>query len=363
MPTTPTAVQATPLPCSSCTTLPPPLPDTGTLYLCPPDGGAEAALARHGLQADPVAPGVLAAAVTPGVLDRLGEAAAADPDGHLWGTTRAALVPAGIAPTPAALMAARPLGELLGQTRGRWLADVLREDRLTTHFQPIVDAADPAAVHGYECLLRGVEPDGGPIPPGRLFAAARAGGLLFYLDRTARITAIRSAVRQGISARVFVNFCPTSIYNPATCLRTTFRVVGECGLAPGQVVFEVVESEEVRETKHLIDLLTEYRRAGFRVALDDVGAGYSSLNLLARLQPDYLKLDMQLIRGVDADPYKGQVVGKLLEMARGLGVRTIAEGIETPAEWAWVRAHGANFVQGYLFARPAAVPPVPTVPS
>ena len=94
-----------------------------------------------------------------------------------------------------------------------------------------------------------------------------------------------------------------------------------------------------------------------------MGAGYSSLNLLTRLKPDYVKLDMHLVRGVDADPYKAEVAGKLLEMARGLGVKSVVEGVETVGEWRWARDRGADFVQGYLFAKPAADPPVPRVPA
>ena len=105
-----------------------------------------------------------------------------------------------------------------------------------------------------------------------------------------------------------------------------------------------------------------YRGAGFRVALDDLGSGYGSLNLLSQLKPDFVKLDMKLIRDVDRDPYKAEITRKLLEMARGLGVATIVEGIETQGEWEWAHENGADYAQGYLFARPASPPPRPRVP-
>jgi EAL domain-containing protein (putative c-di-GMP-specific phosphodiesterase class I) len=238
---------------------------------------------------------------------------------------------------------------------------MLAEDRLETHFQPIVSAADPASVFGYECLLRGREPGGELVFPGRLFSTAREAELLFQLDRAARVAAIRGAHTHGLTCRVFANFNPTAIYDAAYCLRTTIREVEQCRLRPDQVVFEVVETDEVRDASHLLRILEVYRNAGFQVALDDLGSGYGSLGLLARLRPDYVKLDMELIRNVDQDPYKAQVASKLLELARELGVTTIAEGIETRAEWEWCRSHGADFVQGYLFARPAAPPPLPTV--
>ncbi len=93
--------------------------------------------------------------------------------------------------------------------------------------------------------------------------------------------------------------------------------------------------------------------------MDDIGSGYSSLTLLNKLRPDYMKLDMQLIRNIDHDAYKALITGKLLKTAQGLGITTIAEGVETAAEYAWLRHHGADLVQGYYIAKPAAPPPVP----
>jgi len=110
-------------------------------------------------------------------------------------------------------------------------------------------------------------------------------------------------------------------------------------------------------------LLLEYRKAGFQVALDDVGAGYSSLKLLTKLRPDYIKIDMELIRNISEDRYKAQVVAKLLEMAHSLGIQTIAEGIESRKEWNWLKKHKVHFVQGYLFAKPEQRPPIPQVPA
>jgi EAL domain-containing protein (putative c-di-GMP-specific phosphodiesterase class I) len=102
-----------------------------------------------------------------------------------------------------------------------------------------------------------------------------------------------------------------------------------------------------------------YRNAGFKVALDDLGSGYGSLKLLSRLKPDFVKLDIDLIRGVDHDAYKAAIAGTIFELARKLGVATVAEGIETEAEWAWVRDHGADYAQGFFIARPGSPPPRP----
>ena len=122
-------------------------------------------------------------------------------------------------------------------------------------------------------------------------------------------------------------------------------------------MFEVVESEKIEDPDELLSILNCYRQAGFRVVLDDLGAGYSSLNLLARLQPDFIKIDIELIRNVDRDPYKSRVAAKLLELAKELHVATVVEGVETPGQWRWAKDHGADLAQGFLFARPAASPP------
>lgn len=99
-----------------------------------------------------------------------------------------------------------------------------------------------------------------------------------------------------------------------------------------------------------------YRAAGFKVALDDLGAGFSSLNLLQALRPDFVKLDIALVTGIDRDPFKAVLAGKLIEAARAFDMLVVAEGVETEAEYHWLRDHGAHLWQGFYFARPAAVP-------
>ena len=351
--------------CKVCRTPPAAPPAAGVLYLATPAGGPLASLrgllAALGVGHAEPEPGLLAVPLTPDLLDRL----AADAGGWLTPIlaqgTRALVIPDGRPPTVADLMNTQPLSTLLALSRTRWLADVLRDDRLETHFQPIVAARHPTQLFAYECLVRGRDAAGGLVPPRELFAAARTADLLFHLDRQARLCHIRCAARQRVPAgvKLFLNFDPSSIYSPAFCLRTTFRAVEEVGIDPARIVFEVVETEEVEDTNHLLGILEVYRAAGFGVALDDVGAGYNSLNLMAKLRPDYIKLDIGLTRGVDADPYKHQITTKLVEMAHELGVKTVVEGVETAGELLWAGDAGADYVQGYHIARPAAVPPDP----
>lgn len=274
---------------------------------------------------------------------------------------RSLLLDSDAEPSLADLLRTNSLARFLSQFEGQWLAALLAERRLTSYFQPIVDCSEPDNVLGYECLLRGLQPAGELIHPGRLYDTARDSRLLHQLDQAARLTAIASAARERIEGRVFINFDPAAIYAPESCLQSTVEAVELSGLRREQIVFEVVNSERIEDERHLCKILEYYRAAGFEAALDDVGAGYRSLSLLSKLRPDFVKLDMELIRDADHDPYKAQLGGKLLELARGLGIPAIAEGVETEAEWLWLRDHGANFAQGYFFGRPAPTPTRPLV--
>lgn len=260
------------------------------------------------------------------------------------------------------LLKTQDLGTFTAGVQGEWLLDILREKRLAVHFQPIVSVSDASEVFAYECLLRGLAENGDLVSPGRMFDTARAAGLLFNLDRAARLRAVEVSSEQKLATRVFINFNPTSIYDPVYCLRSTMNIIDESpDVLPANIVFEVTESEEVKDSRHLLNILNFYRESGFRVALDDLGAGYGSLNLMEKLRPDFVKLDLDLVRDVDTDPYKARIAAKLLELARDLDVRVVAEGVETEGQWRWLQNHGADYAQGFFFARPAFPPPVPAI--
>lgn len=248
------------------------------------------------------------------------------------------------------------LDGFLARAQSRWLVDMIEENRLTAWFQPIVSCEDTSQVFAHECLMRGIENDGEIVYPERILEVARGAGLLFQLDRAARLTAIARAAQHNLTTRIFINFSPSAIYDPANCLKSTVLAADAAGITRERIVFEVVESEFVRDPQHLKTILDYYRASGFGVALDDVGAGYSSLNLLTQLRPDFLKMDIEMTRDVHLDAYKATVARKLLETAREIGVRTVCEGIESRDEAAWLCANGADLVQGYYFARPAPTP-------
>ena len=262
----------------------------------------------------------------------------------------------------------KSLPEFAHRLRSEWLLRLLRDERLYSVFQPILFSGKAdilAAVFGYECLLRGRDDRGEVVSPDRMMRMAQGADLLFQFDIAARRTAIVSAAEKGLggTCKIFINFVPTSIYNPKTCLESTMRLIDEMGIQRHQIVFEIIESERLPELAHLRRIVDYYRDQGFGVALDDLGAGFSSLSALAALRPDYVKIDRSLIQNVHKDAYRAVIARKLLEIAQELGIRSVAEGIETEEEYAWAKEHGADLVQGYYFARPSETPPLLRIPN
>lgn len=243
----------------------------------------------------------------------------------------------------------------------QWLQQYLCINRLTTFFQPIVDNEQPDRVFGYECLLRGLDEDGQVVPPLPLLVAAKKSGDLSQLDQLAMLTAIENASQSGIEGCVFINFSPQHLIFDHNGFRQLIGTALNSGLPPEQFVFEITESDDLESVDLLLDILVELRNSGFRIALDDVGAGYNSLSRLADIKPDFVKIDIELIRGAHEDPFKGCVTRKLIELSKELGCKTVAEGIETHDEWRWARDEGADYAQGFFFARPAAIPPLPSI--
>jgi EAL domain-containing protein (putative c-di-GMP-specific phosphodiesterase class I) len=232
---------------------------------------------------------------------------------------------------------------------------ILEHGSIKMLFQPIVRVED-LSVYAHEALARGIQSNGKMMNPGLMFDIARVTGMLFNLDRQCRESAIRAAAQHQVQSNVFINFLPTAIYNPEFCLRDTVRWAQELDFDPASLVFEVVESEEVTDIEHLKRILDYYKRHGFRVALDDVGSGYASLNKFVRLAPDIIKLDMELVRDIHKTEVKQAVARALAQMGRESGCKVLAEGVETEDEFAWLKQLGVDFVQGYYFGRPAEEP-------
>lgn len=213
-------------------------------------------------------------------------------------------------------------------------------------FQPFYDARRDA-VFGYEALVRG--PDGAPAASvlGRVNDGNR-----YRFDQACRVRAIEGAVRLGLEGVLSINFLPNAIYRPETCIRATVEAADELGFDLRRLMFEVTEGERIDDHAHLRGIFTEYKRRGFLTAIDDFGAGYSGLNLLAEFQPDYVKLDMALTRGLDADRVRRSIVAGIAATCRSLDIEVIAEGVETEGEFRALRDLGVGLFQGWWFAAP-----------
>lgn len=215
-------------------------------------------------------------------------------------------------------------------------------------FQPIFDLAS-GAVFAKEALVRGIKGEGAYTILSQVDDANR-----YAFDQQCRVKAIEmAAVRREINdgAGLSINFMPHAVYEPRACIRLTLEAARLTGFPLNQIIFEFTENERLN-TDHLLNILKTYRDIGFKTAIDDFGAGYAGLSLLSRFQPDIVKIDMDLIRGIDTDRVRQTILKNILMMLGDLGIVAICEGIETLAELATVRDLGVCFGQGYFLARP-----------
>ncbi|WP_364401705.1 EAL domain-containing protein [Pseudarthrobacter sp. LMD1-1-1.1] len=216
-------------------------------------------------------------------------------------------------------------------------------------FQPIFDAG-AHRVWGYEALVRGLSGEGAYEVLGKVLPEQR-----YRFDQDCRVKAIELASRLFPSDEelmLSINFMPNAVYEPAACLRATLHAAKRCGFPTSSIMFEFTENEEVTDTAHLTSIITEYRKQGFTTAIDDFGAGHAGLGLLVDFQPDLLKIDMKLIRGIDTSPARQAVVAGIGGIAKELGITVLAEGVETEEEFRVLKAGGVRLFQGYWFAKP-----------
>lgn len=217
----------------------------------------------------------------------------------------------------------------------------------TMAFQPIVNATD-GDIFAHEALVRGPNGEGAAS----VFAHVNDSNR-YRFDQACRVKAIRLAAELGMSCMLSINFLPNAVYRPELCIRTTLNAAQKYGFPIDRIIFEVTEGERIEDHPHLRNILEHYQGRGFRTAIDDFGAGYAGLGLLAEFQSDLIKLDMALIRGIDSDKCRVAISRGILQMARDLDIGVIAEGVETAAEYATLRDLGVELFQGYYFARPA----------
>ena len=214
-------------------------------------------------------------------------------------------------------------------------------------YQPIVDL-ETRSIYAHEALVRGPQGEGAATVLAQVNDDNR-----YRFDQACRVKAIKGASALGMTECLSINFLPNAIYKPELCIRTTLEAARVHGFPLERIIFEVTEGERVEDGPWFAEILREYQRCGFKTAIDDFGAGYSGLNLLADFQPDLIKLDMALIRDIDRDKIRRTIVASLVRMCHEMNIRVIAEGVESAAERDALRDTGIHLMQGYLFARPS----------
>jgi diguanylate cyclase (GGDEF)-like protein len=235
------------------------------------------------------------------------------------------------------------------------LSSILTQSGLHSLFQPIICLSE-RRILGYEALSRG--PSNSPLhSPIALFAIARQAGRLSELEIACRESACRRFNEQQLPGKLFLNVSPESLLEAAHQPGRTLQLLEDFGIPPSQVVIELTEQTPTDDFQLLQTALHHYRAMGFSIALDDLGAGYSSLRLWSELRPDYVKIDRHFIDGIHQDALKREFVGSILQIAKASRAQVIAEGIELPEELAVLTEMGVDLVQGYLLCRPQEHPP------
>lgn len=234
------------------------------------------------------------------------------------------------------------------------LERILAHGLLNSLFQPIYSLA-ARRIQGHEALTRG--PSNSPLhAPLALFAVARSAGRLSELEIASRVRACSRFSRHAGHGMLYLNVSPETLIEPGHQSGRTLQILCQNGIAPERVVIELTEQTPIEDFDLLDRALRHYRAMGFSIALDDLGAGYSSLRLWSELRPDIVKIDRHFIDGIHLDPLKREFVGSILQMARAARARVIAEGVEQREELELLARMGVDLVQGYLIGRPQERP-------
>ena len=216
----------------------------------------------------------------------------------------------------------------------------------TFAFQPIVDIS-LVEVYSYEALVRG------PLGESAAWVLNQVDDENRYrFDQDCRVSAIALAARLGMTTRLNINFMPNAVYRPEHCIQSTLHAAHKYNFPIENVIFEVVENDHLADCSRLVEILSAYKRCGFSTAIDDFGAGFAELKMLARFQPHILKIDMELIRGIDHDSARQAIVNGTVVMCAQLGIRALAEGVESHQEFLWLQKAGVKLFQGFLFGAP-----------
>ncbi|MEE4304257.1 MAG: EAL domain-containing protein [Wenzhouxiangella sp.] len=216
-------------------------------------------------------------------------------------------------------------------------------------FQPLVDETTGRTV-GHEALVRGCTGES----PAQIIASVRPENL-FYFDQACRLGAIREASRLGLEGDLHINCTEVDPDNLEAALKSTAQAVYASRFEADQIVLEFNSLERLGNPRQLASVCARVNAYGFRVAADNFGTGEAGLKRLAVLRPEFVKLDRELISGIDGSLRRQAMVLGVLASCRALGVEPIAAGVESEAEVTWLRQAGVERFQGYFFGRPAMI--------
>lgn len=234
------------------------------------------------------------------------------------------------------------------------LQEILERRALSAIFQPIMDISNSQFL-GFEGLIRG--PADSPLhSPINLFAAAKQQGLSLEVEMLCRQIVMEAFAAQRLPGKLFLNVSPDALTHPSFKNGQTLSYLEKIGIDPRQVIIEITENQPTFDFENMRSALLHYRSMGFQIAIDDLGAGFSSLRLWSELRPDFVKVDMHFVQGINADPLKQQFLRSIQHIAQSSGSLVIAEGIETEAELRTICDLGIAFGQGYFIARPNPTP-------
>ncbi len=236
------------------------------------------------------------------------------------------------------------------------IQEIIRNKKLTPLFQPILNLKS-GKYFGYEGLTRG--PSESKLhTPIALFDAASKENLSLELEMLCRKTILERFAGLGLPGTLFLNVSPDALLHPSFRNGCTLDFIKEIGFSADRVVIEITENQPTYDFAGMRKALLHYRHMGFKIAIDDLGEGFSSLRLWSELRPDFIKIDKHFVQGADQDPIKLQFLKSIQQIAESCGTHVIAEGIETLPEITLLKDIGINFGQGYLIAHPARSPAI-----
>lgn len=241
------------------------------------------------------------------------------------------------------------------------LHEIIERRQLTALFQPII-RMQLGEIVGFEGLIRG--PSDSPLhSPLNLFKVARSANLTVEVEHLCRRVVLERFAELKLPGKLFLNVSPECLLQPAAKHGETLGFIHEVDINPDRVIIELTENQPTYDYELLLEAVTHYREMGFQIAIDDLGEGFSSLRLWSELRPEYVKIDMHFIQGINQDPVKLQFVRSIQEIAKKSGTIVIAEGIETKAELLLIRDLGVALGQGYHLARPHVNPATALLPA